>query len=727
MPEYLAPGVFVEETSFRNKSIEGVGTSVAALVGPTRSGPLRGVPEVLTSYAEFERIFGDAADLGIGAGGASVPNYTAHAARAFFDNGGKQLFVARVVAGVNGIGPDSDGLWPNAAFRADAGNTVKFFSRFPGKMGEYTLELRWLDSENLLRSTTPATATGDSLYFVEAEGVPAAAKVTGALANGAFPVNLKAIVRRDGANLAIQDNRAEITSMADPANPAAVAATQLTVLNPAQLPAGTRFTRIFARAPASGGLAAGTAAELQLAEVVDDLGAYTGNATWGDLRVLRGTLDASGEVFTVTGNATLNPGVANPITLPLAALAARPGAARAIVVLRSFDIDVRNGGPDGEVIHSYGGLSTAPDGAASLAALLPATPDRRAEALSSPIACVVDDDATGDEIQAALIALCDPAALSPEAASLDEPRYLIGLTGGSDGGEPTSTDYAGETDEIKGSTGLKALEGVEDVSIVMTPAAAASGEDIHTAVVMEMQKHCRRMRYRIGVVDARSGQSISEVRAFAGQFDDTRLALYHPWVVIPDPTGTRRDLAVPPAGFIAGVYARTDVDRGVHKAPANEIVMGALRFEQQINTFQQELLNPNGINCLRSFAGRGHRVWGGRTLSSDPEWKYVNVRRYFLYLERSIEKSTQWAVFEPNGEALWANIRTSVEDFLFSEWRNGRLLGGTPKEAYFVRCDRSTMTQNDIDNGRMVCLVGVAALKPAEFVIFRIGQKTADA
>jgi len=221
--------------------------------------------------------------------------------------------------------------------------------------------------------------------------------------------------------------------------------------------------------------------------------------------------------------------------------------------------------------------------------------------------------------------------------------------------------------------------------------------------------------------------SLGEVREFRNDFDDTRLALYYPWVVISDPTGARLEINVPPSGFMAGIFARTDVDRGVHKAPANEVVLGALKFEQDLNKFQQELLNPNGINCLRSFPDRGHRVWGGRTLSSDPEWKYVNVRRYFHFLERSIEKSTQWAVFEPNGEGLWANIRSSVEDFLYNEWKSGRLLGGTAKDAYFVRCDRSTMTQNDIDNGRMVCVVGVAALKPAEFVIFRIGQKTAEA
>jgi phage tail sheath protein FI len=221
--------------------------------------------------------------------------------------------------------------------------------------------------------------------------------------------------------------------------------------------------------------------------------------------------------------------------------------------------------------------------------------------------------------------------------------------------------------------------------------------------------------------------AVSEIQNFRSQFSDDRLALYYPWVVSADPRGVAQTIALPPSGFMAGIYARTDVERGVHKSPANVAVFGALRFNQNINKFQQELLNPKGINCLRSFPGRGHRVWGGRTLSDDPEWKYLNVRRYFLFLERSIEKGTQWAVFEPNGEALWANVRTTIEDFLFNEWKTGHLLGADPKSAYFVRCDRSTMTQNDIDNGRLVCEIGVAPLRPAEFVIFRIGQKTADA
>jgi phage tail sheath protein FI len=183
----------------------------------------------------------------------------------------------------------------------------------------------------------------------------------------------------------------------------------------------------------------------------------------------------------------------------------------------------------------------------------------------------------------------------------------------------------------------------------------------------------------------------------------------------------------PPSGFVAGIYARNDIQQGVHKSPANEVIRQALGFETLVNRAQQEVLNPKGINCLRFFEGRGYRVWGARTLTSDPEWKYLNVRRYFAFLERSIELGTQWAVFENNGPTLWRNVRTTISDFLFNEWSSDHLLGTRPDEAFFVRCDRTTMTQNDLDNGRLVCLIGVAPLRPAEFVIFRIGQKTADA
>ena len=178
---------------------------------------------------------------------------------------------------------------------------------------------------------------------------------------------------------------------------------------------------------------------------------------------------------------------------------------------------------------------------------------------------------------------------------------------------------------------------------------------------------------------------------------------------------------------MAGLYASTDISRGVYKAPANEVVQGITQFVKNVTYGQQGVLNPEGVNALRFFPERGNRVWGARTMSSDPEWKYVNVRRLFIYLEHSIDKSTQWVVFEPNNERLWASVRQTIEDFLLVTWRSGALMGTKPEEAYFVRCDRTTMTQNDLDNGRLICLIGVAPTYPAEFVIFRIGQWTADA
>ncbi len=302
---------------------------------------------------------------------------------------------------------------------------------------------------------------------------------------------------------------------------------------------------------------------------------------------------------------------------------------------------------------------------------------------------------------------------------------LAGGAPGNDGIAPSAVDYAGARDEVSGSTGLCALEDVDNVSIVMVPAAAEGDAETHLAITRAMQSHCAKMRHRVGIVDPREGTSLSDVQAFRDHFDDSRLALYYPWVVVADPAGVER--ALPPSGFVAGIYARVDAMRGVHKAPANAVVHGARRFETKITRAQQEVLNPKGVNCLRSFPGRGHRVWGARTMSSDADWKYVNVRRYSLYLERSIERGTQWVVFEPNGEALWAQMREAVSRFLHDEWKNGRLVGSKPESAYFVRCDRTTMTQDDIDNGRLVCTVGVAVVRPAEFVIFRVGQWTADA
>lgn len=274
---------------------------------------------------------------------------------------------------------------------------------------------------------------------------------------------------------------------------------------------------------------------------------------------------------------------------------------------------------------------------------------------------------------------------------------------------------------------LKCLEATEEISNVAAPGSTFGNQHggEGTAIANALLEHVERMRYRFAVLDSGAAQSIENVRAMRAGFASARAALYYPWVRVKDPMNGRQ-LSLPPSGFVAGIYARVDLARGSSKPPTNEVVKLAIGLDQKVTDAEQAALNRGSINFIRAFGPRDFRVWGGRTLSADPEWKYVNVRRLFIYLEASIDKGTQWAVFEPNGEPLWAKIRRAVEDFLTNEWRSGSLPGSRPEEAFFVKCARSTMTQADIDQGWIICVVGVAVVRPAEFVIFRIGQWTAD-
>lgn len=274
---------------------------------------------------------------------------------------------------------------------------------------------------------------------------------------------------------------------------------------------------------------------------------------------------------------------------------------------------------------------------------------------------------------------------------------------------------------------LKCFEAIEEISIVAAPGSTFAPEDGNTgtSIAKALIDHAERMRYRFAVLDSGPGQSIEHLRAMRAGLTSAKAALYYPWVRVKDPTNAR-ELSLPPSGFVAGIYARVDIARGVSKSPTNETVTLAVGLDHNVTEAEQTALDRESINIIRAFEPNDFRVWGGRTLSSGSEWKYVNVRRLFIYLEHSIDRGTQWAVFEPNAEPLWATIRRSVEDFLINEWRSGSLPGSRPDEAYFVKCDRSTTTQADIDQGRLICEVGVAAVRPAEFVIFRIGQWTAD-
>ena len=640
MPEYLAPGVYVEEVSYRTRSIEGVSTSTTGFIGPTRYGPIEEDLEVLTSLLDFERMYGDRQPLLFEQDGASVPmtNFMWQAARAYFENGGARLYVKRIFTSA-----DDSGHATGVLRAADEGlGRLTATARFPGAAGGRNLQFT-------------LQASADVLVVDDA----------GPRLVGVQDRDILVVQPRGGAGSASYGPSTPVSGSADaPAPPR---------LYSARLNGGTWQLHA---APT------GT-----LPSPPDPIGL-------GDLD------DSSVRILTVT--VTDYPPDPDSVPTTWTALPIDP-------------LHERAGQPD------------------SVFALFNEYPANRAMTLRLPVVLTADRGADGIEIARLLVeshsGLLD-AVLNPNA-SPDDQSFTLELTGGNDGARPTADAYEGTVTDTDAKLGLIAFEDIDDISIVAAPGASFGYEDNADSQrqVMSVQQslisHCTRMRYRIAVLDSGDGQTVSQVQQMRARIDSTYAAMYYPWVTVVDPV-TQSELQLPPSGFVCGIYARNDIERAVYKAPANEVVTLAVGFEKMINKGQQDVLNPLGVNCFRYFPGGGMRLWGARTATSDPEWKYVNLRRYFAYLEHSIDRGTQWAVFEPNGERLWANVRRTIQDFLFNEWQMGALLGDKPEKAFFVKCDRTTMTQNDLDNGRLVCLIGVAPLRPAEYVIFRIGQWTAD-
>jgi phage tail sheath protein FI len=291
----------------------------------------------------------------------------------------------------------------------------------------------------------------------------------------------------------------------------------------------------------------------------------------------------------------------------------------------------------------------------------------------------------------------------------------------------SAEDYVGD---VADRTGFAGLEAVDEITMLCIPdlmgAYQQGAIDLDTvqAVQTAMIAHCELMGDRVAILDAPPGfnaQQIKEWRVDKARYDSMYSTLYWPWIQTMNPA-TGQLAPMPPSGHMAGIWARNDDTRGVHKAPANEVVRGAVDLEMNITRNEHDLLNPVGINVIRAFPGRGIRVWGARTLSSDPAWRYLNVRRLFNFLEESILAGTNWVVFEPNDEALWAKIRRTIAAFLVMQWRAGALFGSTPDESFYVKCDSETNPPEVIDAGQVVCEIGVAPVKPAEFVIFQLKQ-----
>ena len=292
---------------------------------------------------------------------------------------------------------------------------------------------------------------------------------------------------------------------------------------------------------------------------------------------------------------------------------------------------------------------------------------------------------------------------------------------------PVTTDFQGEVTE---RTGVEGLEAIDDITMVVVPdlMTVPPGAKLDLNMVKAVQTmiiaHCERLGDRVAILDAppnMSPQAIKKWRMDTAGYDSSYATLYYPWIEVNDPV-TNRPMNIPPSGHMAGIWARSDNTRGVHKAPANEVVRGATGLAYGITKGEQDTLNPFGINCIRAFPGMGIRVWGARTLTSNPAWRYLNVRRLFNFVEKSIEGGTQWVVFEPNEPRLWGRVRRDVTAFLTMVWRDGALFGGSPSEAFYVKCDEELNPPESRDLGRLVIEIGLAPVKPAEFVIFRISQ-----
>src|SRR5215216_4746645 len=284
------------------------------------------------------------------------------------------------------------------------------------------------------------------------------------------------------------------------------------------------------------------------------------------------------------------------------------------------------------------------------------------------------------------------------------------------------THFEGDVARRQGMGGLAA---VDEITMVVMPDIMGLGDATQVRDLQgKMIAHCENAGDRMAILDCPPDmlpQDILEWRMNTAGYDSKFAALYYPWIEVMNPL-TNQPMLVPPSGHVAGVWCRTDSTRGVHKAPANEVVLGANGLGFQVTHAEQGGLNKVGLNCIRAFPGRGIRVWGARTLSSDPEWRYINVRRLFNYIAESIMEGTQWSVFEPNDERLWSKLRATITDFLTRTWKTGALFGSTPAEAFFVKCDSETNPPEVIEAGQVICEIGIAPVKPAEFVVFRLGQ-----
>lgn len=603
MAEYLSPGVYVEEFDSGIKAMEGVGTSTAGFVGMAQKGPVRGLPVLITSMADYQRRFG---------GYLSEREYgnkrfLPYAVEQFFNNGGSTCYVMRVcpetgaetARGILTLGGDAeekekDGAEGGSGEEKDAEAAQPFLVLTAANPGAWGNGIRARFTPLLKNRVRIGASSPEGVYSVKS-------------ADGYQAGDLVCIQYAGGAKEPF-------------------------------------YSRVKETAAGS--------VTLEWAEPADE--------------------PANGE-----------------------------DAAESFLYLVEWNLTVA----DDTVSEQYEGVSFHPG---------------RNNYVEHAVkkSQLVTAQANEQELR--------EDNLSKLIRDAREPVIEVAFQGGSDGdvkpdAEPDAKVYIGQDGAPDARTGLTAFKTLTDVSIMAIP--GITDDSVQSALV----SHCEEMKSRFAILDLPLDfKEVSQLQAFKEGVDSSYAAMYHPWLQCYDALANRK-VFLPPSGSMAGIYARTDNSRGVHKAPANEVVRNCTGLSVNYNEAEQGKLNPKGINLIRSLPGQGIRVWGARTCSSDGNWKYVNVRRLFIFLEESIKANTNWAVFEPNDEMLWSRVEGTIRVFLTTQWRNGALSGATADEAFFINIGKSTMTEDDILNGRLICVIGVAPVRPAEFVVFRITQKMESA
>jgi phage tail sheath protein FI len=743
MPEYLSPGVYVEEIDAGPKPIAPVATSTAGAVGVTQRGPE--TPTLVTNYGDYVRTFGGPVPAPDDDGAWEAVGHYWHMAesiKGFFDEGGARVYVQRVAPkGAGASHVDFNGGL-HAGLKRDVAPA------------DETIQLTHV------LGLTP----GAKLDLVTEEGAP-----IGPVTVDSIDYDTRTAKLTGAAGVSARRGHDLARILAVDATQAVLTATATSKGAWGDDVSVEIMPVVGARKTLGATPTAGTAVNTKTTADADE------KATELTVTAVPGAIDKSNKnlAIQVNGGATIMvtavtdapPVPGSPPAVKLA-LASPLGA----VVAAGGIVSVRRSAVAGAVVTVVGADRLYPDalvaleGAAGAQVLTVVSIAGSQVTLSDTPAKAYLEGESINVVEADVSVRCDPAGVREESelftamrlTNTADPASLVAgvnlrsrlvrltagtnydgtrletfpavtsgaraaLAGGSDAfGSLLPADFVGVDNGPGDRSGIQALEEIDQVAICVVPGMWDA--DVRNALIV----HCETLGDRFAILDPPPGLDVQKVEEFRSPIDTKYAALYYPWVEIRDPRPTGGVQQAPPSGFVAGVYARTDAARGVHKAPANETLRSIRGLEQAITKREQDILNPQSINVLRAFPGRGNRIWGARVLTSDAAWKYVPVRRLFLMIEESIDEGTQWVVFEPNDEPLWARVRQTVTRFLASQWRIGALQGATADEAFFVTCDRSTMTQDDIDNGRLICVVGIAPVKPTEFVIFRIQQKTLE-